>query len=279
MNGIVFECKKDGVIVMDKLGCFRYVQGFTDRQIGSEIVFRAKQEVDTAKSIVFGLPLATIRRAALVAACAVFVFALGMFTNHWFTEAYYIEIDGIADIELGFNSMNVLISATGLNDEGVELLENNRFSGHVSNVSSTALSAGKASGYHVSGEDEVSFLVITVIAHNEEKGMAVRGALEEYCILSAQNRDSYEHGRRTVRSLVPISTDYRHCGMAERDEAREAGVSACKLLLAKHLTGMDSSILLDDIIDLPIDDIHSAVYYEDALMSLRSSMLAAPSAR
>ena len=44
MKGIIFEHKKHGVFVLDKLGCFRFVRGFTELPIGSEIIFSIGNE-------------------------------------------------------------------------------------------------------------------------------------------------------------------------------------------------------------------------------------------
>ena len=240
MKGIIFEHKKHGVIVMDKLGCFRFVHGFTALPTGSEICFAAEhdeEEKETDKPF----PV-NCRRIALIAACIVFMCTLGVLASFWFSTAYYVEVDTIAEVELAFNHMNVLISAAGLNGEGRQLLEHEHLSGSLHKVSAMLLKVEREEGYYKCGEECIEFLEITVVAHDDTKGSSVCDDLQETC-----------------RSLVPDNTDYEHCDMAERENAKKIGVPTGKLLLAEHLQIVVPSESIDEIIALPIEQIYAEI--------------------
>ena len=52
MKGIILEHKKNGVYIMDKDGCFHFIKGFRDCQIGFEIeISRGNKAAKSAKPL------------------------------------------------------------------------------------------------------------------------------------------------------------------------------------------------------------------------------------
>jgi len=259
MKGLILGYKSNGVQIMDKEGYFHFIPGFTDYPLGAEIEVADKleKEADWVKALLSRLVLPSFPvfqrrpafspRMAMSALAVACICAICFFAGRWSQVAYYVEFDGVADIELAFNSMNRVVSVKGVNSEGAELLEYERLIGQSREVIGTTLLAVEQSGAHVAVMKDDSapepgytqFIEVTIIAKNADRAMAICMELSPYLL----NTDSN------------IVIDAVYCDMAKRDVAMALGVSVGKLLLAEHLYDMKPELSLEEIASMPVGEI------------------------
>ncbi|MCL1873729.1 MAG: hypothetical protein FWF85_06395 [Clostridiales bacterium] len=240
MKGIILEYKKNGVQVMDKDGYFRFVKGFTDCQIGTEIEIPQKSQAKEASAR--SRPV-FYRRPALVSFGMVCVCLICILAARWNVPSYYVYVDAVEDIELTFNSLNIVISSVGFNSEGVALLERENFIGHGLKAVERSYQAMQETGFHTSGKDGHEFLEITVCAKSKDKANAISRDFE-----------------KSLMDRIQVATNFDHCDLVKREDAIGFGATPCKLLLAEKLVRIKPDQgTLEEIMELPMDDIHMYV--------------------
>lgn len=242
MKGIILEHKKNGVQVMDQDGYFRFVKGHTDCRIGAEIEIPLK---NIAKREQAGSrPLIAFRRPVLAGFGLACICLICLLAARWNVASYYVYIDAVDDVELAFNSLNIVISATGLNSEGTCLLEHEHLLGHSRKAVEETFLAMREDGFHGADPAGHEFLEITVSAQNINKAEAISKDLGKHYAGSA-----------------PVETHYDYCDLAKREAALNLGVTPCKLLLAEELNLLEPDLPLEEIITLSLDDIYLDIEY------------------
>ena len=259
MKGLILGYKSDGVQIMDKDGYFHFVLGFTDYPLGAEIEVADKRDNEAGKVKahwsrpvfpsfpVFSRRPAFSPRMAMSVLAVACICVLCFFAGRWSQVAYYVEFDGIADIELAFNSMNRVVYAKGINSEGAQLLESERLAGQSRDAIGTVLLAVESCGAHVAvmkGDcapepGYTRFIEVTVVANNADRAMSICTDISPY-LLHADN---------------DIVVDTVYCDMAKRDVAMTLGVSVGKLLLAENLYDMKPGSSLEEIANMPVEEI------------------------
>ena len=231
MNGIVWEHKKNGVVVIDNYGCFHFVRGFLDYPIGSEIEYeKGFVKVVMPKflsSVLHNISLSfqgySFKRAVVYATSLCLAFLVGAGFMFWNTPEYYIEVGPVANVELGVNRLGYVISTNSLNMEGVELLEREQFSGNYIETLGAVLLAIEKNGFYSQSHDGSTVLYVTVIADRYSTA-------GERCMNIEDNR--IDNMSQNVM--------YRHCDTTDRELARSLGVSAGKILSMKQLFSLDA---------------------------------------
>jgi len=241
MRGIILEHKKNGVHIMDKEGYFRFIRGFTNFQIGAEIEIPKKNKIRGApvKPHPIFFPRPALASFGLICACLICIFVA-----RWNIASYYVYVDAIDDIELTFNSMNIVISSTGFNSEGTALLEEENYIGQGRKAIEKSYLAMQKNGFHTSGKDGNEFLEITVSARNPDKAKAISKRYEKF-----------------FADSVPVVTNFDYCDLTKRESAIHFGATPCKLLLAERLNRLEPYLDFEEIIKLPMGEIHKSVRY------------------
>jgi hypothetical protein len=275
---LILEHKKDGIQVIDEDGYFHFIRGFTDCPIGSEIELPDERK-DDVKEPHFQRPV-NMRQKVLAGLATTCVCVICFLAGWWSNVAYYVEINGTADIEMAFNDMGIVVSVSGLNDEGEELLTHERLLGHRREAIETALLAVEGEGAHVvgagkgndngigngngngngndngdsiasnSGAGNMKFIEVTIVARSVSKAMDICEEIAPYLAIVDPNGE------------IEIDTEY--CDMAKRDAAMAMGVSAGKLLLAEHLHDIKPEMLVDEITRMPIEEIYADIFAGEA---------------
>ena len=256
MKGLVIGHKKNGVQVMDRNGYFHFVRGFIGWPLGSEIEMPDEHEDEVEptrlRGVVFPRPEFT-RRMALAGFAAACICVICFFAGRWSQVAYYVEFDGIADIELAFNKMGIVKSVTGINSEGTELLTQERLVGRGKEAIGMALMAVEESGAHMANMTNsisvlksggTQFIEVTIIARNVEQAMSICTDISQYLV------DSYGE----------IVIDVDCCDATKRDIAMEMCVSVGKLLLAEHLHDKEPEVSMEEIVLMPVGGIFNDLH-------------------
>ena len=230
MKAIVLSHENSGTYVLDRDGCFRFVQGHSAKPIGTEI--------DVSQQ-----PPISITRIMSAAACFILVAFVGIFTWLWNITDYYVYVDINPSVEMRFNGLGKLRNAAALNSDATQLLSDLSLRGKADEAVVSLIDAARQKDFLKDASGGPNVLVTVVSA---------RGRSPDTLIASI-NTALRERGMSEYTVVEAGS-------VAFRDKAADLGVSPGRLQLAEELLrGAGANMTLDEILQIPLGELFAAV--------------------
>ncbi|MPM04825.1 hypothetical protein SDC9_51106 [bioreactor metagenome] len=180
--------------------------------------------------------------AATLAACLVLV--LGG-NAYYHTPVNYVCLDINPSVELGINAFGRVVSTQAYNEDGLQLLEDIKYSNlSLKDAVSALIQEAADQGYIA--EDGSTVIAVTAESNNEKTAAELQNTCEAEINLTL--------GAGETSAIV-----YTDCvNLQLRTQAREAGVSPGKFRLIEILQTLDSNITLEQYKNAKITDIITA---------------------
>ncbi|MDL2234036.1 hypothetical protein LJC63_10740, partial [Ruminococcaceae bacterium OttesenSCG-928-L11] len=143
--------------------------------------------------------------------------------------------------------MNRVKSATGLNDDGIALLDGLSLRGDREAVLEKIINKAESDGYPILGENGEPYLHITVTAKNEQKASVL-----------AENIQGDLHAAGIDGAAVDFA------GEDDKKQAEALGISPGKFKLAEKLVQVDERVSLAEAAGMTVKDISKAIQANEA---------------
>jgi hypothetical protein len=180
--------------------------------------------------------------AATLAACLVLV--LGG-NAYYHTPVNYVCLDINPSVELGMNAFGRVVSTQAYNEDGLQLLEDIKYS-NLSLKDAVSALVQEAADQGYIAEDGSTVIAVTAESNNEKTAAELQNTCEAEINLTL--------GAEETSAIV-----YTDCvNLQLRTQAREAGMSPGKFRLIKILQTLDSNITLEQYKNAKITDIITA---------------------
>lgn len=155
----------------------------------------------------------------------------------------YVSLDVNPSIELGVNRLGIVVSATGVNADGEEVLadlerEGVALAGRPFAQAASRLAESSALGSYVTNE---SFLQVSVVSEDAAQSAALQQESAE-CF-----------------SALPCDMACDSATSEERAAAQEAGMGIGRYRAACELTTLDPDTTLDECADMTMREIHDRI--------------------
>ena len=231
MKAIIFSHEGSGSYVMDREGSFRFVRGYSSLPVGSEIELKRKAPVQ-------------INRIAAIAACFMVMAAIGLFAMLLNTVNYYAYVDINPSVELAFNKLGRLKTATPLNEDGAQLCSELKLRGRLDDTVIALIEAADKMGFIVVREG-VPAVLITIYSDNAKLRQ------DNLAMLNAALR---EHGMLELTML-------ESCAKDTRQRAEGLGESPGKLILAERLISISAEpATLEEVLHMTVAELFEALH-------------------
>lgn len=238
MKAVVVEIKDNTAALLTQNGIIIESPNY-DYEIGREVEITMKKKINLKKII-----------PAAVAAC-VMIFG-GTFAYAYFTPYTYVSLDVNPSIEYELNRFDQVLSVTGVNEDGEDILDNLDIDdlkyASIDDAIQTTIQEISDEGYFDSGDGGI---VITTSSNNEDDADDLADELEDFA-----NEVLDENDKEAVVSAEAV-------GKQRVDEAKELGVTPGKLNLVEKLideseiSESDETINLDEWLDKSVKEIMS----------------------
>lgn len=206
------------------------------------------QEIEMKKQI------SSKAKRALVWAASAAVFVLACTTGAWayYTPYSYVSLDVNPSIEFSLNRFNIVLSATGVNDDGEEILSGLHLGSlkHLPIEEAIALTVDQISEEGYFDGETGGGIVLAVSAEDEGKAEA----------LAEQLQETVEQENEENSDTVEVETV--SVGLERVQKARELGVTPGKLNLVEKLQASAADPTSIDInlwLNKPVKEIMKAI--------------------
>ncbi len=158
------------------------------------------------------------------------------------TPIAYVSVDINPSVELGVNGFDKVVSAEAYNEDGRKVLENtNLINFNINNAVSSVISNAISYGYIK--EDGSSAIEVTTSTDKKNIATKLDESLKETVNKTLENNN------------VDAEVETENVALAQRDEARQLGITPGKLNLIQKLQELDSTIKIEDYENNSVKDI------------------------
>lgn len=234
MKAVIVEIRGNTVVMLSEDGCIVKARN-KNYEIGQEVEIKMKNKLKIKKPAII----------AAIAACFMLMFSGGAYA--YYTPSAYVSLDVNPSIEYSINTFDKVLSVTGVNDDGLEIIDELELK-NLENKSiddAISLTVEQIAALNYLDGDEAG-IMITTSSDNLEKAEELAADLE------------------TVVNEVCKTNDYVAVVTAEAvgaervAQARELGVTPGKLNLVEKLMASatdSSSIDMNEWLNKPVKDI------------------------
>lgn len=276
MKGIVLEVNEEEAIVLAKDGSFQVVPVERDQPlaVGDEVDIPAVSSPVVKHKRRFRYPAVALLVSSFIIILAV-VGALVMWPDN--TAVAYVQLDFNPSVELSVNRSMEVLSLTGINAEGKQLVQYmtdwSRHSLH--NVLVNMLITAQDHGYL--GEI-TSILVTTTLTDDksfDQYDPLITEALQKAEAKLRESEAFYVYGQSAPKQaeLAPPSDSHQiifyrlYADQALREEALKAGIPLGKYALYRYAEQQGRSLLLEEVVNLSATELFSQLGDIESLFS------------
>jgi hypothetical protein len=240
MKRVVVQAKGQQAVILGSDGSFHKVanKGY---QVGQELTSGERVR-----------PLFKLKAAA--AAAAVFLALTGGSALAYYTPASYVSVDINPSIEFQLNIFSRVISVTGINEDGRELLKNIKTSSNLGQNIKAIVREAAAEGYLTANGGNA--MVITVTGNGDSGDGSDKAA-------DAKEADAKKQAEEELKETgTPGDVVVERVGYDRVQEARKLGTTPGKLnLVQKYIASAGSSAQVDinAWLKKPVKDIMKAI--------------------
>jgi len=237
VRGLVVDLNDKYAVVLSKKGEFIRVKNNGKLTIGQEIDMASKAINCNFKSL---------SKVVSIAAGFLLVLGIGIGLYVYNIPYNYINIDINPSVEFTVNIFNMVLDAEGLNNDGKELLKKYNYKHlKIDKVIEESIKAAVQEGFL--GESNENAVLITVSGKNYDKLSNIQKELLNTANVTLQ--------QDKVQSEVVTEK----VTLAERNSAKELGISPGKLVLIEKLKEKKPDIEVNEYKKKPVKDILSSI--------------------
>jgi len=240
VKGLIVDLNDKYAVVLSRKGEFIRVKNNGKLIIG--------QEIDLASKVV-NCNFKALSKVVSIAAGFLLVLSIGLGIYAYNMPYNYINIDINPSVEFTVNIFNMVLDAEGLNNDGKELLKKYNYKHlKIDKVIEESLKAAVQEGFL--GESNENAVLITVSGKNYDKLSNIQKELVNAANVTLEQ---YKVQSEVVTEKVTL---------AERNNAKELGISPGKLVLIEKLKEKKPDIEIDEYKKKPVKDILSSIKHQ-----------------
>lgn len=235
MKAVIVECSNGAAVALCDDGTFRKLKN-KGYSIGQELFIQQKQT-----------PNRMVQKLSICASLALVLLSFAGIGSHSYVEPYsYVSLDINPSIEYALNRYDKVISVSGINTEGQQIVSSIESDIKNQNITTAlGVTIGQLEKDHYINQEEYNHVIVSVYSSNDTKAKS---------ITSRVNSLSVEKSNICSIDTIPVSKEVK-------DDADSLGITPGKLTLIHAVaeTSADSDFNVAEWTDKTVSELETTI--------------------